>query len=56
MRGSLWFVLGILLFLVWAASYLVFHVAGMLIHLLLVLALMSVMFHAFFGKRAKRVE
>jgi hypothetical protein len=52
MRGFVWLALGVLLFLAWGVSYIVFHVAGLLIHLLLVLALISVMFHAFFGKRA----
>jgi uncharacterized protein DUF5670 len=52
MRGYLWFAFGVLLFLAWAVSYIVFHIAGLLIHLLLVFALMSVMFHASFGKRA----
>jgi hypothetical protein len=52
MRGFVWLALGVLLFLAWGVSYFVFHVAGLLIHLLLVLALISVMFHAFFGKRA----
>jgi hypothetical protein len=52
MRGFVWLALGVLLFPAWGVSYIVFHVAGLLIHLLLVLALISVMFHAFFGKRA----
>lgn len=49
MRGYLWFAFGALLFFAWALSYIVFHVAGLLIHLLLVFGLMSVMFHAYFG-------
>jgi len=52
MRGFLWLALGVFLFLAWAISYLLLHVAGMLIHLLLVFATVSIMFHAFFGKRA----
>ncbi len=51
-RSEFWLASGVLLFLAWGVSYFVFHVAGVLIHLLLVLALISVMFHAFFGKRA----
>ena len=43
--------LGVLLALAWGVSYFVFHVAGVLIHLLLVFALMSFMFSAFIGKR-----
>lgn len=54
MRGFVWLGLGVLLFLVWGISYFVFHVAGVLIHLLLVFAFMSFMFSAFIGKR--RVE
>jgi len=51
MRGStFWLAIGVLLFLAWGVSYFVFHVAGVLIHLLLVLALMSFMFSAFIGK------
>jgi hypothetical protein len=51
MRSFAWLGLGVLLFLAWGLFYFAFHVSGLLIHLLLVLALMSVMFHAFFGKR-----
>jgi hypothetical protein len=52
MRGFIWLALAVLLFLAWGLSYIVFHVAGLLIHLLLVLALISLMLHAFIGKRA----
>jgi len=51
MRDFVLLALGVLLFLAWGLSYVVFHVAGFVIHLLLVLALISVMFHAFIGKR-----
>jgi hypothetical protein len=52
MGGSkFWLLLGILLFLAWAISYFMFHVAGVLIHLLLVFALVSVMVYTFIGKR-----
>ncbi len=51
MRGStFWPATGVLLFLAWGVSYFVFHVAGVLIHFLLVLALMSFMFSVFIGK------
>jgi len=51
MRGStFWLATGVLLFLAWGVSYFVFHVTGILIHLLLVLALMSFMFSVFIGK------
>ncbi len=45
MRGFVWFALAVLLFLAWGISYMVFHVAGLLIHLLLVLALISLVLH-----------
>ena len=51
MRDFVWLALGVLLFLVWGLSYIVFHVAGFLIHLLLVFALISVIVDAFTGKR-----
>ena len=52
MGGSIsWLALGVLLFLAWGLTYFVFHVGGVLIHLLLVCALMSFMFSAFIGKR-----
>ncbi len=52
MGGSIsWLALGVLLFLAWGVSYFVFHVPGVLIHLLLVFALMSFMFSVFIGKR-----
>jgi hypothetical protein len=51
MRGSkFWLASAIILFLAWGVSYFVFHVFGVLIHLLLVFALMSVMFSVFVGK------
>jgi hypothetical protein len=52
MRGStFWLATGVLVFLAWGVSYFVFHVAGILIHLLLVLALISFMIYVFIGKR-----
>jgi hypothetical protein len=51
MRGfTFWLATGVLLFVAWGMSYFVFRVAGVLIHLLLVFALMSFMFSAFVGK------
>jgi len=46
-----WLGLGVLLFLAWAISYFVFHIAGVLIHVLLVFALISFMIYVFIGKR-----
>jgi len=45
---SLFFVLLVIWLLAWAA----FHVAGGLIHLLLVLAVISIVVHFFRGRRA----
>ena len=51
MRGStFWLAIGVLLFLAWGVSYFVFHVTGILIHLLLLFALISFMFCTFIGK------
>jgi hypothetical protein len=47
MRGFTWLVLALLLFLAWVGSYIVYHVAGLLIHLLLAFALVSVIIHVF---------
>jgi len=46
----LFLVLFILLFLAWIFSFLVFHIAGGLIHILLVLAVISIIVH--FARRA----
>jgi hypothetical protein len=51
MRSFVWLGLGVLLFLAWAISYFVFHIAGVLIHVLLVFALISFMIYVFIGKR-----
>ncbi len=51
MRGFVWVGFGVLLFLVWAMSYFVFNVPGVLIHLLLIFALISFMIYVFIGKR-----
>jgi len=47
MRDFIWLVLALLLFVAWVGSYIVFHVAGFLIHLLLVFALLSLLVHVF---------
>jgi hypothetical protein len=43
--------LAILLLVLWAAGFLAFHVAGGLIHLLLLFALISLVVHLFTGAR-----
>lgn len=43
--GFLFLVLFVLLFLAWIFSFVVFHVAGGLIHILLILAIISLIVH-----------
>lgn len=45
-------ILGIILFVVWILGWTAFHIAGGLIHLLLILAVISVIVHFFRGRRA----
>ena len=45
-------VVGFLLFFAWIGAFIVFHVAGALIHLLLVVALLFIVFHLFRSRRA----
>jgi hypothetical protein len=49
---SLWTILFIILLIAWLGGITVFHVAGGLIHLLLVLALISLVVHFVTGTRA----
>lgn len=48
---SIWTVLFIILLIAWLGGVTVFHVAGGLIHLLLVLALISLVVHFVIGTR-----
>ena len=48
--GFIFLILFVLLFLAWIFSFLVFHIAGGLIHILLVLAIISIIVH--FARRA----
>ena len=45
-------ILAIVLFLLWIGSFLVFKTAGLLIHLLLLFAVVSIVMHFISGKRA----
>jgi len=45
-------ILAIVLFVIWIGSFLVFKTAGILIHLLLLFALLSVILHFVSGRRA----
>ena len=51
MRGLIWLVLAVLLVFAWIGSFIMYHIAGFLIHLLLILALISLVIHLFTGKR-----
>ena len=53
MRGVVWLALAVLLVLAWIGSFIMYHVAGFLIHLLLILALISLVIHLFTGKRSR---
>ena len=46
------FTIAIVLLVLWALGFGVFHVAGGLIHLLLILALISVIYHFMTGRRS----
>jgi hypothetical protein len=44
--------LAIILILLWAGGFLIFHVTGFLIHLLVIFAIISLLMHLFTGRRA----
>ncbi len=48
---SIWTVLFIILVIAWVGGFAVFHVAGGLIHLLLIFALVSLIMHFVMGSR-----
>jgi hypothetical protein len=52
MRGFVWIAIAVLLLFAWIGSFIMYHVAGFLIHLLLLFALISLLIHLFTGKRA----
>jgi uncharacterized membrane protein YfcA len=47
----LFLVLGFLLFLAWVGAFLVYHITGAMLHLLLIFALVFVVIHLFSVKR-----
>jgi hypothetical protein len=47
----MWIGIAILLLLLWAGGFLAFHVAGFLIHILLILALVFFIIHFITGRR-----
>jgi hypothetical protein len=48
---SIWTILFVILLIAWLGGFTVFHVAGGLIHILLVLAVISLILHFVLGKR-----
>jgi hypothetical protein len=49
---GIWMILFVVLLIAWIGGFTVFHVAGALIHLLLVLAVISLILHFVVGARA----
>jgi len=41
----MWLIIGIVLVVLWLGGFLVVHTAGFLIHILLILAVISIIFH-----------
>jgi pilus assembly protein TadC len=54
MRGFVWLTLALLLIFAWIGSFIMYHVAGFLIHLLLIFALVSLVIHLFTSRRGRR--
>jgi hypothetical protein len=52
MRSFIWLALALLLLFAWIGSFIMYHVAGFLIHLLLIFAVISLVIHLLTGKRA----
>ena len=48
---SLWAILFVILLIAWIGGFTVFHAAGALIHILLVLAVISLVLHFLTGRR-----
>ena len=48
----MWIGIAIILLLLWAGGFFAFHVAGFLIHILLILAVVSFVIHFITGRRA----
>ena len=51
MRMSIWTILFLVLLIAWIGGFTVYHVAGGLIHLLLVFAIISLLLHFVAGRR-----
>jgi Family of unknown function (DUF5670) len=48
---SIWTILFVILLIAWLGGFTIFHAAGGLIHILLVLAVISLILHFVLGKR-----
>jgi hypothetical protein len=48
----MWIGIGIVLLILWAGGFFAFHVAGFFIHILLLLAVASIIIHFISGSRA----
>jgi len=48
----MWIIIAIILLIIWALGFLAFHIAGGLIHLLLVVAVISLIVHFVSGRSA----
>ena len=51
-EGYMFLILFVVLLVLWLLGFLAFHVAGGLIHLLLIIAVISLIAHFFRGRRA----
>ena len=51
MRGFVWLAIAALLLFAWIGSFIVYHVAGFLIHLLLIFAVIALVIQLFTGRR-----
>lgn len=52
MRGVIWLAIALLLLFAWVGSFIMYHVAGFLIHLLLIFAVIALVIHFLTGRRA----
>jgi hypothetical protein len=52
MRGFIWLAIAVLLLFAWVGSFVMYHVAGFLIHLLLIFAVIALVIHLLTGRRA----
>jgi hypothetical protein len=48
----MWVIIGVILLILWALGFLVFHVAGFFIHILLLVAVVAIIVHFVRGRGA----